>query len=116
MSEDWMLKTLVGLGLKEMEAEVYVFLTTNGPQEAKGIGTALKLSKQKLYRCLRNLQDKSIVTASAERPARFSAVILERVLDLFLKAKIEHQQILHEIKEELLDSWKSTIKKEFRDS
>ncbi len=111
-----MLKTLVGLGLKDVEAEVYVFLAINGPREAKSIGTALKLSKQKLYRCLKNLQDKSIVTSSTNRPACFSAVIIESVLDLFLKEKIEQQKTLYEIEEELLVSWKSEIKKEFRNS
>jgi hypothetical protein len=47
MSRDWMLETLVGLGLKEIEAEVYVFLATNGPQEAKGIGTAKAIGVNK---------------------------------------------------------------------
>ncbi len=116
MSEDWMLKTLVGLGLEDMEAEVYAFLATNGPHEAGDIATALKLNKQKLYRCLKTLRIKNIVIASAKRPLRFSAVIFEKVLDLFLKSKIEQQQILQESKEELLQSWESVFKKEIENS
>ena len=112
MSEDWMLKTLVGLGLKEVEAEVYVFLAKNGPYEAIDIATSLKLSRQQLYRCLKNLQIKNVVTASTERPFRFSAVIFEKVLDLFLKAKITQQQILQESKEELLSTWRSITEKD----
>jgi sugar-specific transcriptional regulator TrmB len=116
MSKDWMLKTLVGLGLRELDAEVYVFLATNGPQEAKNIATALKLYRQQLYGSLKNLRKKGIVNASPERPARFSAVLFERVLELFLEAKMEQQRTLQESREELLSTWKSVIKEDFSDS
>jgi sugar-specific transcriptional regulator TrmB len=111
-----MLKTLVGLGLRELDAEVYVFLATNGPQEAKNIAIALKLYRQQLYRSLKNLQSKGIVNASPEQPVRFSAVLFERVLELFLKAKIEQQQTLQESKEELLSSWRKILKENSEDS
>lgn len=116
MSKDWMHKILVDLGLRELDAEVYVFLAISGPQEAKDIAIGLKLYRQQLYRSLKNLQSKGIVNASPERPVRFSAVLFEKVLDLFLKAKIEQQQTLQESKEELLSTWRSIIKKDFADS
>ena len=116
MSKDWMLKTLVGLGLTDLDAEVYVFLVTNGPQEAKNIAIALRLYRQQLYRSLKNLQSKGIVAASHERPALFSAVLFERVLDLFLKVRMEQQKTLQESKEEILSTWRSIIKKDFADS
>ena len=40
-----MIKTLVSLGFKQRDAEVYVFLAEIGPQERNAIADALKLSK-----------------------------------------------------------------------
>jgi hypothetical protein len=57
-----------------------------------------------------------MINASAERPARFSAAIFNTVLDLFLEAKIEQQQILHESKRNWAIVLKSSMKKEFRNS
>lgn len=111
-----MSKALVNLGLSGTDAEVYVFLAVDGPQRGKNIAEALNLYKQQLYRSLKNLRDKGIVCASPERPANFSAVPLEKVVDLFVKAKTEQAKALQESREEFLATWKSLIKKEFADS
>jgi len=94
MSNYWILKTLVSLGLSETDAEIYVYLAKNGPETAKDTASSLRLHRQQLYRSLKNLQNKGIVVPSKERPARFSAVVFEKVLALFLKVKIEQQQNL----------------------
>ena len=112
MSREWMLKTLASLGFTETDAQVYVFLTTEGPKKARDIAEALKLYRRQLYRTLKNLQSKGIVNASPEYPARFSAVLFEKVLDLLIKAKTEQQQALQESKEELLSTWRSITKKD----
>jgi sugar-specific transcriptional regulator TrmB len=107
-----MLTTLVKLGFTKTDAQVYVFLATEGPQKARTIAEALKLSKQQLYRTLKNLQNKGAVNVSPEHPARFSAVLFEKVLDILIKAKKEQQQALQESKENLLSTWQSITKKD----
>ena len=101
----------MGLGLSETDAQVYVYLALNGPLKAKEITKQLGLYKEQLYRSLKNLKDKDIVKASVDFPAVFSAVSFEEVLDLLTEIKKEQAQALRDVKEELLASWKSVIKK-----
>ena len=111
-----MLKTLTSLGFTETDAQVYVFLATESPQKASDIAEALKIYKQNLYRTLKSLQSQGIVNASPEYPARYSAVLFEKVLDLLIKAKKEQHKALQESKEELLSTWRSMIKDDFTSS
>ena len=115
MSKEGLLKALTGIGLSQVDAEVYIFLA-NGPQKGKNIAEALKLYKQQLYRSLRNLQGKGLVSVTCEHPTQFSAVSLERVIDMFVKVKTEEARALQETKEELLSTLRSLIKKDQRSS
>jgi sugar-specific transcriptional regulator TrmB len=108
-----MLKTLVNLGFGKCDAEVYVFLSEMGPQEGKVIADALKLPKQQLYRSLKNLQFRGMVSASLRQSARFSATPLEKVIDSLIEAKKEQAVALQESKEQLLSSWRTKILKDF---
>lgn len=111
MSLKRVLKTLVSVGFSEADAQVYIYLVANGPTKARDIADALKMHKKKLCRSLKNLQNKGTVSASPEYPARYSAVPLEKALDLLIKAKEEQQQTLQESKEELLSTWRNITKK-----
>jgi sugar-specific transcriptional regulator TrmB len=107
LSQDKVLKTLEKLGLAQSDAQVYVFLGKKGAQKAKDIGQALKLPKQQVYLTLKSLQGKGIVNSTLEHPARFSAVSFEKLLDLFVKAKIEEAQRIEQGKAESLSDWHS---------
>lgn len=107
-----MLKTLMNLGFTESESQIYVFLTTEDPTKTGDISEALKMQKNQLYRSLKSLQLKGIVTVSQDGLVRFSAVPFEKVLDCLVKAKIEQQKALQESKEELLSTWQAIIKKD----
>jgi|WetSurMetagenome_2_1015567.scaffolds.fasta_scaffold04860_1 sugar-specific transcriptional regulator TrmB len=109
MSHEWMLKTLVSLGLSQVEAEVYLFLTLAGLSRGREIAGALRLYKQQLYRTLKSLKCKGCVEASREHPAKFSAVLLEKVFDHFMKAKTKQAEGLQASREELLSNWRSMI-------
>ena len=111
-----MQKTLERLGFTETDAQVYIYLATEGPQKARTTTEALKLNKQQLYRTLKNLQNKGAVKASPEHPARFSAVVFEKVLDQLIKTRTEQQKALQESKKELLTTWKSITKKDTLES
>jgi len=109
LSKEWMVKTLESLGLKHLDAEVYVYLAQHDPQKARDIAEALEIYKQQLYRSLRSLQQKGIISASQKRPATFSAVSFNKVLDQFIEADREEAQRIEENKEQLLSMWRSKI-------
>ena len=107
MSQEKILRTLENLGFSPYDAQVYLFLGKRGPQKTKDISHALKMSKQRLYLILKNLQSKGVVHATIEHPAKFSAIPFERVLDLFIKAKMEDAQRIKQDKTQILSDWQS---------
>jgi sugar-specific transcriptional regulator TrmB len=111
LSKELMQKTLVTLGFTEPEAQVYIFLSEEGPHKARDVAEALGIYKQRLYCILGKLREKGVVDSSSEFPAYFSAVVFEKVLDLFMEARIEQQEALKANREELLSSWRSITEK-----
>jgi sugar-specific transcriptional regulator TrmB len=107
MSQKEVLKTLRNLGLTRLDSEIYIYLAKKGPQKGNAISKALKVQKQQLYRNLKKLQSKAIVSATLEHPAKFSAVPFENVLDLFIKAKLQEAQTIQTEKTRLLSSWQA---------
>jgi sugar-specific transcriptional regulator TrmB len=105
MSQEKVLKALEGLGLEKADSQVYIFLGKKGPQKGKEISKALKISKQRLYLTLKNLQNKGLVNATLERPAKFSAMPFEKALDLFVKAKMEEAHRIQNSRTEILSDW-----------
>ncbi len=107
MSQEKALKTLESLGFTQLDARVYVFLAKKGLQKAGDVAKCLKIPKQSIYFIIKNLQSEGIVTSTVERPARFSAVPFEKVLDLFVNAKMEEAKQIQRNKEEILSDWQS---------
>jgi sugar-specific transcriptional regulator TrmB len=107
VKEENLLKVLLSLGFTQLDAETYLFLEKNGLTKAKDVKTKLRVSKQRLYPTIKNLQRKGVVNATLERPARFSAVPLDKVLDLLAKTKIEEAHRVQQNKAELLRDWQS---------
>jgi sugar-specific transcriptional regulator TrmB len=89
LSLERIIKTLESFGLKQIEAEVYVYLGKKGPQEVKDLAEALKIRKRKLYSILKNLQAKGIVTANQTHATVYSALNFEKTLDLLEKENIQ---------------------------
>jgi sugar-specific transcriptional regulator TrmB len=111
-----MQKTLMSLGFTEIDTQVYLFLSTEGPKKARDIAEALNLYNPQLYHILKKLQNRGLVNTSHDFPAFFSAVLFEKVLDYLFKAKKEQHKTLQESKEELLSAWRSIIKKDSEDN
>jgi sugar-specific transcriptional regulator TrmB len=116
MREEMFLKALESLGLERVEAEIYLFLAREGPQLAKDIAKSLDVYKQQLYRSLKHLQIEGMVSSDLERPALFSAVSFEKVLDILIEAKKAQALALQESRKELMSAWLSTIKKNSKNS
>jgi len=116
MSLERMLDTLVRLGLTLSEAQTYVFLAKNGPHRGKELVNTLRITKQQLYRSLRRLRAKGVVKATSQRPAQFSAVSLEEVLELYMKTITKQAKALQASKKELVAKWRSTLEKDYSNS
>ena len=116
MSQEQVLKTLSGLGLTRLDSQVYIFLAKKGPQQGRDLLKGLKMQRQQLYRSLKNLQSKGIVSGTFEHPARFSAISFDKVVDLFIKSKMAEAQVIQERKREILTSWQSISLGETSDS
>jgi HTH-type transcriptional regulator, sugar sensing transcriptional regulator len=114
LSLERVLKALVGLGLSQTDAEIYVHLATAGPATAKSITSDLTINKRQIYRSLKALQQKGIVSGNDEYPAEFSVVSFEKALDLLLEVKKEQAKSLEASKAELISDFQ-TEKKRFKD-
>lgn len=72
MSEGEALRVLRGCGLTETEAKVYLALI-RGKGNAKDISVRSKVPYTKIHRVLSSLLEKSLITASSDRPIIYSA-------------------------------------------
>ena len=109
LSKERMLKTLESLGLKRLDSEVYVYLTQHDPQKVRDLAEALETYQRQLYRSLRSLQSRGMVSVSQERPAYFSAVSFDRVLDSYVNTNRKTAHTIEQNKERILAIWRSKI-------
>jgi sugar-specific transcriptional regulator TrmB len=116
LSQEQVLKTLLGIGLTRLDSQVYIYLAKRGSQKGRDLLKGLKMQRQQLYRSLKNLQSKGIVSGTFEHPARFSAISFDKVVDLYIKSKMAEAQLIQERKGEILTSWQSIAVGETTDS
>lgn len=111
MSLERILKALIGLGLSQTDAKIYVHLATAGPATARTIINNLTINKRQIYRSLKALQQKGIASENDEYPAEFSALAFEKALDLLLEVKKEQAKSLEASKAELIADFQTEKKK-----
>jgi sugar-specific transcriptional regulator TrmB len=110
LTQEWILKTLVGLGFSQQEAEVYMLLRY-GPKKAIDISNELKIYKRKVYRILKKLQETKIIEVKTTLPMQFQAIPFDNFLDLLIKASLNEVDLLEKNKPELFMKWKSITEK-----
>jgi sugar-specific transcriptional regulator TrmB len=110
MTEEWMQKTLLSIGLKKQEVEVYVFLVTNGPQTVRSIGVNLQTYRRRVYRDIKKLEAHYFIDSTSKNPAMYSAKKFEEILDLVAKADLAEANRLEQQKSRLVALWKSATK------
>ena len=98
---------LKGLGLTERESEVYISLSRKRITKAGDLSRELRLHKAQTYHILKSLQEKGLIYSSTEVPARFTAVPLDKFLNLIIRAKIEDARHLEYSRGEVLSRWRS---------
>ena len=106
MSYERVLKALVNLGLLRKDAEIYVHLATEGPQESANIAKNLKLSRQQVGSSLLEMQGRKIVFPIPERITKFAAVPFEKTIMLLMKAEREEAERLEQSKTAILNEWR----------
>jgi sugar-specific transcriptional regulator TrmB/CBS domain-containing protein len=107
MSEKELTKFLQALGLSKKETEVYMFLAGSGVQSASFAAKRLKMERVQAYRTFKKMQERGFIEATLERPARFTVVPLETLLESFINAKKTEINSLNEQKQSLLASWRT---------
>ena len=105
-------KTLQDFGLSPLDAKVYVYLATTGPQNSEDLVVALKITKKQLFCSIESLNAKGILASSSGNPILFCALPFEKVLEILIKNEIEQAKAIRKSKKELLSNWCSKEWKE----
>ena len=84
-TDDEFAHCLIGFGLSEKEALVYLHLLKYGPNTQSRLAKALKTYREDVRRTLNSLIGKSMVHPSLDGSAVYTAVDLDTALDFALK-------------------------------
>jgi len=106
------LETLKSFGFKQSDAKIYILLAKEGPHTTRDLETAVRIEKWQVYKSLRNLRKRGIVTAVLHRPALYSAIPFDRLIDLAAKAIIDKAQREEEIKEQAIQYWEVMLRED----
>jgi sugar-specific transcriptional regulator TrmB len=107
LSLERVLKILESAGFAAAEAKVYVYLAKRSPQTAEEITQGLRIPKKKLIPILSSLQEKGVVFSCLKTVTQFSAVSIEKVIDVQVKKTVNQAKSIKEAKKELLFSWRN---------
>jgi HTH-type transcriptional regulator, sugar sensing transcriptional regulator len=99
--------TLARFGLLKNEIKVYLHLARTGEKKAGEIAEAISLHRTETYRILRDLEKKGIVFSIFEKPLKFTAVPLDKAIDLLVDAQKIKIKLLEQEKPSLVELWHS---------
>lgn len=100
-------ETLARFGLLKNEIKVYLYLARSGEKKAGEIAEAISLHRTETYRILRDLEKKGILFSIFEKPLKFTAVPLDKAIDLLVDAQKMKIKLLEKEKQSLVDLWLS---------
>jgi sugar-specific transcriptional regulator TrmB len=100
-------ENLSRFGLLKNEIKVYLYLARTGEKKASEIAEAISLHRTETYRILRDLEKKGILFSVFEKPLKFTAVPLEKAIDLLVDAQKMRIKLLEKEKESLVELWLS---------
>jgi HTH-type transcriptional regulator, sugar sensing transcriptional regulator len=99
--------TLARFGLLKNEIRVYLYLARSGEKKAGEIAEAISLHRTETYRILRDLEKKGIVFSIFEKPLKFTAVPLDKAIDLLVDAQKIKIKLLEQEKPSIVELWQS---------
>jgi len=100
-------ETLTRFGLLKNEIRVYMYLARAGEKKAGEIAESISLHRTETYRILRDLEKKGIVFSIFEKPLKFTAVQLDKAIDLLVDAEKIKIKLLEQEKTSLVELWQS---------
>lgn len=103
MTQEWILKTLMELGFKQEEAEIYLLLTKGGPKKASEISNELKIYRRKVYRILKKLEKNLLVKTKS---TYFQIVPFDNFLDSIIQNCLTEASQLENEKPVFFAKWK----------
>jgi sugar-specific transcriptional regulator TrmB len=107
------LSRLIGFGLSEKEAQLYLHLLKYGPKPPSLLAKSLKTYREDVYRTVTGLIDKGMVKSSFSSPMVYAAVELDIALDAALKS---HETELREMERRKLELQELSKQQRFRPS
>ncbi len=99
--------TFARFGLLKNEIRVYMYLARAGEKKAGEIAEAISLHRTETYRILRDLERKGMVFSIFEKPLKFTAVPLDKAIDLLVDAQKIKIKLLEQEKISLVELWQS---------
>jgi sugar-specific transcriptional regulator TrmB len=102
-------RQLLGFGLTDKEANIYLALLRSGKARAGEIARKLQLNRMIVYRVLTKLQEREIVKATMEKPMRFIPIPLEKALELLIKETETKLGLMRDRYDVVLDEWKNVL-------
>ncbi len=100
-------ETLSRFGLLKNEIRVYLYLARAGERKASEIAEAISLHRTETYRILRDLEKRGIVFSAFEKPLKFTAVPLDKAIDLLIEAQKMRIKVLEKEKTNVVEMWLS---------
>ena len=100
-------ETLSRFGLLKNEIRVYMFLARSGEMKAGELAESIMLHRTETYRILRDLERKGIVFSIFEKPLKFTAVPLDKAIDLLVDAQKTKIRLLEKEKLSIVELWQS---------
>ena len=100
-------ETLSRFGLLKNEIKVYLHLARVGEMKAGEIAEAISLHRTETYRILRDLEKRGIVFSIFEKPLKFTAVPLDKAIDMLVDAQKIKIRLLEQEKTSLVELWQS---------
>jgi sugar-specific transcriptional regulator TrmB len=101
---------LAKFGLLKNEIKVYLYLARMGEKKAGEIAEAIQLHRTETYRILRDLEKKGIIFSVFEKPLKFTAVPLDKAIDLLVDVQKLKIKLLEKEKSNLVTLWLSMPK------
>jgi sugar-specific transcriptional regulator TrmB len=112
-TDDEFTRRLIGFGLSEKEALLYLHLIKYGPKTPSPLGKSLHTYREDAYRTLVSLIDKGMVRPSLDTPTVYTAVDLDAALNSAVKM---HESELREMEARKQELQELSKRQQFRPS
>ena len=100
-TDDEFIRRLIGFGLSEKEAQLYLNLLQYGPKTPSPLAKSLKTYREDVHRTLTSLIEKGMVRPSLDSPTTYTAVDLDTALESALKRQESELREMEARKREL---------------